>query len=160
MTSRESPPWTLKKPTAEEVRTAIDKTVRSVRAAPASAKADPAGALRKAAFGLGVLLLVVAMGTKSSNVALCGVLFAGLAIIADTGLLSAGSIPRKVLAQRVSLSLVSAALFMFGMCVTWLAVTGRIECTPRMMQATGATLIALTLLMYIVLWKMLTAVAA
>lgn len=157
MTSRESPPWTLKKPIAEEVRTAIDKTVRSVRAAPASANADPAGALRKAAFGLGVLLLVVAMGTKSSNVALCGVLFAGLAIIADTGLLSAGSIPRKVFAQRVSLSLVSAALFMFGLCVTWLAVTGRIECTPRMMKATGATLIALTLLMCFVGQRMLTA---
>jgi hypothetical protein len=38
---------------------------------------------------------------------------------------------------------------MFGLSVTWLAVTGRVECTPSMMKATGSTLIALTLLMCI-----------
>ena len=144
---------------AERARLAQLKLREAVRNAPASAKADPAGAARKAAFGLGVLLLVVAMGTKSSNVALCGVLFAGLAIIGDTGLLSPSGIPRKVFAQRVSLSLVSAALFLFGLSVTWLAVTGRIECTPNMMKATGSTLIALTLLMCFFVQRMLIAVA-
>ena len=139
------------------LKQAAGSAVTSVKNAPASAKADPAWAARKAAIGLGLLLLVVAMGTKNPNVALCGVLFAGLAIIADTDLLSPGvkEIVPKVFAQRISLSLVSAALFMFGLSVTWLAVTGKLECTPRMMQATGSTLIALTLLMYYVMWRMI-----
>lgn len=145
-----------------DAKAQLRETVDRARNVPASAKADPAGAARKAVFALGLLLLVVAMGTKSSNVALCGVMFAGLAIIADTDLLSykVKEITARVFAQRVSLSIVSAAMFMFGLCVTWLAVRGRFECTPRMMTATGSTLIAFTLLMYLVVWKMLTAVAA
>jgi hypothetical protein len=130
--------------------------LRDVYASVKNAQADPAGLQRKAAFGLGILLLVVAMGTKSSNVALCGVLFAGLAVIADTKMLLPGT-HRKEIAQRVTLSLVSAALFLFGLSVTWLAVTGGIECTPRVMKATGSTLVALTLLMCFVMRHMLFA---
>lgn len=144
----------------QDAKERIDQAVRTVRSAPKSARADPAAAARKVVFGLGVLLLIAAMGTKNSNVALCGVLFAGLAVIADTELLSPGvhEIGTKLFTQRVSLSLVSAALFLFGLSVTWLAVTEKLECTPRLMTATGSTLIALTLLMYLVMWRMLTAV--
>ncbi len=130
----------------------LDAVRGKVENAGRSALERPVFTARVVGLALGVLLLAVGAGTKSANAALCGVLFAGAALIADAKI---GAVSGKMFAARVALALVSATLFLFGLSVAWMSVTGKLQCTPRMMQATGSTLIALTLVMNLVMRYML-----
>ena len=128
----------------------LDAVRGKVENAGRSALERPVFTARIVGLALGVLLLAVGAGTKSANAALCGVLFAGAALIADAKI---GAVSGKMFAARVALALVSATLFLFGLSVAWMSV--KLQCTPRLMQATGSTLIALTLVMNLVMRYML-----
>ena len=98
-------------------------------------------------FAMGVLMIAIGLFMPSPNwqLALGGLMFAGLACIVDTTTTN----------SKIS-SACAGALFFTGLIIVWLSVADRIPCTPKLLQATGAMLIILTIITSIVFQRYIT----